>query len=831
MAAASVVLQLQSQVAPQIAATVSAYQQLSAAEQKAAQSASVYARTQAQVALADAKTATEEQRLAVQTANAAKAQDQASLASLRLANAQQKAGTGTNFAAETASAFKSQLAGIVGPAALATAAVTAFKAAADLTVAGENNNRVERSFASLAQQAGTTGDVVLAALRKASGNEISDLNLELAVNKGLLLGVANSAQDFGAIMEIARDRAAKMGITTTQAFDDITTGIGRESPRILDNLGIIVDLDAAHQAYAQSVGKTVDQLSKAERIEALRNAVIAQGKGTLDANTTALNDQTNSYARLGVSAENAKNKIGSFLSTATQPIAGQVATGLDRLFSGSAQDIADADIAVTNFNRALAGLPPLTIQAQQSQQAWTRSVIEWIGARERQLGLLDTPAPSSGGGGSFTLAPDPAVLEQAIAQAKRVGGAFDEDRQALGLLQTVLGTTSGEMQRAAQASVNDAAAKETQTAKTALLTAESNNAVNSFLALNPQIDASGIAALVAAGKLDAEIGRLAALRVEAAGAKDELIKLNNANAQQKLDGLIKLRSSEGVGSGRGGGSDALAEGQAFADALGRQAAAAKKAADDQIALAKATGDTVRARKLLNQQLADAKKSGDIGEQARVIDALNALDKKGASGRISAAESTALRLSDIARTSGDDRARIERENQEKLRRAQEDFDVRSARSQEDFDEKRRGLLARGQRAQAAELAKDFAKDKQRAQEDFDRQRRRTNQDNAEALGDQSTRVGNSVESVNARTAARGGTAASLPATPGGGSAATLPSAPGRQAATLAIQGVINLDGKAVGAAVWPTIEVLVDDELSVALRAIGVPNSGQSALGG
>lgn len=133
MPAAEVVLKLQSQVAPQIAATVSAYQQLSTAEQKAAQSAATYAKTQTQVALTDAKVATEEQRKAVVTANAAKAQDQAALSALRLSQAQNKVATGNSFAAQTASALKSQVLGIVGPVAIVTTAFGVLKGALDLT--------------------------------------------------------------------------------------------------------------------------------------------------------------------------------------------------------------------------------------------------------------------------------------------------------------------------------------------------------------------------------------------------------------------------------------------------------------------------------------------------------------------------------------------------------------------------------------------------------------------------------------------------------------------------------------------------------------------------
>jgi hypothetical protein len=65
-----------------------------------------------------------------------------------------------------------------------------------------------------------------------------------------------------------------MGISATQAFNDIVTGLGRMSPLILDNLGITVDLEATMKRYAETLGKTSDALTDTERKQALVNAVI-----------------------------------------------------------------------------------------------------------------------------------------------------------------------------------------------------------------------------------------------------------------------------------------------------------------------------------------------------------------------------------------------------------------------------------------------------------------------------------------------------------------------------------------------------------------------------
>lgn len=453
-------------------------------------------------------------------------------AQTQLANAQKG---GADLAAEFGSALKGGLLGVVGPAAAATAAITALKGAIDLTVAGENINRVDRSFQNLAQQAGTSGNAILAALRKASGGEISDLNLELATDKGLLLGVANTAQQFADIMEIARDRAAKMGITTTQAYDDITTGIGRESPRILDNLGIIVDADAAHKAYADSVGKAVDQLTKAERIEALRNAVIAQGKGTLDAATTAANDQANGFARLSASWDNIKNKAGSAAAQGVEPFVTSL-SGLLNASDGSAEGTRALIDAGEDLSRTLAGLPPRTAAQIDAQRDWTKSVQDWIIAREVQLGLINAQPTGGGGGGTFE-------FNKGVDFAHVYTTAASAAAQASQDAATKVQFFSQAADISAQKSTLDAAAKDAQQAKTALVNAETKKAADAFLALNPTMSASQAFAAAVAQGLGDVTAQVIAFRIEANKAKSDLAGLTTTDPNAALKaGLSAYRS-------------------------------------------------------------------------------------------------------------------------------------------------------------------------------------------------------------------------------------------------------------------------------------------------
>lgn len=223
-------------------------------------------------------------------------------------------------------------------------------------------------------------------------------------------------------------------------------------------------------------------------------------------------------------------------------------------------------------------------------------------------------------------------IEAFIAGTRQLEFATTHITKARGDTTSALVKLRNETEDSAEASVTDAAKKDVQTAATELLSLKTKAAVDSFLALNPNIDASRVASLAAAQGYDPQIRQLIEMAVEAGNTRDAIIKLNNAQNQKDTNKAVATGRFFGRESGRGGGSDAAAEGQAFADALGRQAEAAKKARDAQIDYAEATGDTAKARKLLNQELAEAKRTGDVGEQARLIREIDGLNKKGLGGK-------------------------------------------------------------------------------------------------------------------------------------------------------------------------------------------------------
>ncbi len=213
----------------------------------------------------------------------------------------------------------------------ALAAIEAGKAAFEMGRATAGSLRLAGAFGTLAEQAGTTGQAMLQAMRQAARGTIDDTSLVASANKAMLLEVAQGAGDMTKLLEIASARGKATGRSATEALEDIVTGIGRLSPMILDNLGIVVDQEKAYAEYASTLGKTADSLSEAEKKQALLNAAYTASEDLIRSNKEQGDDLASSFERMDASLANAKDALGALLSPAAAAIAEQLARAVDQV--------------------------------------------------------------------------------------------------------------------------------------------------------------------------------------------------------------------------------------------------------------------------------------------------------------------------------------------------------------------------------------------------------------------------------------------------------------------------------------------------------------------
>ena len=276
-----------------------------------------------------------------------------------------------------------------------TAGVVAFgiaaKKALDFGAEGAQITRLEDSFQSLAMIAGESGDEILDALDRAARGTVADTDLILSANRAMMLGLGADADQLANLLEVAAFRGRAMGLSTTQAFNDIVTGVGRASPMILDNLGIVIDAEKTYEEYAASIGKTKDELTKAEKTQALLSRTIEEGNKQIAAAGGLVDDTAASYERLDASAKNYFDTVKQGAGESLAPFAEKITEGFEALnkFNEAQREFERQGVSPYIAHRmAMNGIAVATEEASDSR----REAIDSLRAHSDALASMDTPA-------------------------------------------------------------------------------------------------------------------------------------------------------------------------------------------------------------------------------------------------------------------------------------------------------------------------------------------------------------------------------------------------------------------------------------------------------
>lgn len=197
----------------------------------------------------------------------------------------------------------------------------------------------------LAQQ-GHDLESFLAKLKQVSGGTVSEAELISASARAVLLGIP--AEEISTLLEIAAASAVAAGTSVGQAFEDIGVGIGRASPLILDNLGIVVKLGAAYGAMAADLGKTTEELTSGEQKQALLNAVIEAGTPRVQAFRNATSTLGSTLSKTNAALKDATTIGGD--------LAGRVFLGLVGVIGAVVQAYQEAASGALKFFRVVAEL-------------------------------------------------------------------------------------------------------------------------------------------------------------------------------------------------------------------------------------------------------------------------------------------------------------------------------------------------------------------------------------------------------------------------------------------------------------------------------------------
>lgn len=171
----------------------------------------------------------------------------------------------------------------------------------------------------------------LEALQRAAGGTIDDmtlmsgaLTLMAGAGENLEPALANALPQLLEIARAAKKLNPDLGETAFM-FESIATGVKRSSSLHVDNLGLIVNQTSANEAYADALGKSVEQLTDEEKKIAFLNETLRAGNTLIEQAGGNVESYTDTWAALATTVENMTDTMKANAAEGVQPLVSRLA--------------------------------------------------------------------------------------------------------------------------------------------------------------------------------------------------------------------------------------------------------------------------------------------------------------------------------------------------------------------------------------------------------------------------------------------------------------------------------------------------------------------------
>lgn len=285
--------------------------------------------------------------------------------------------------------------------ALAGRGLQVLKSGFDSLKEGAAAKQTAQSFEFLINKVGGATDT-LEQLRQASRGTIDDQTL-MASTLTLTAGAGDDLAKrlFDAAPQLAKIAKASNKLNpalgdTAFLMESLGRGVKRASPLILDNLGLTIKIGAAEKVFAESIGKTVAQLSAEEKQIALLNDVLRAGD-------TLISQVGGNVDAAGDSLARTEVKINNFVTNIKVGFAALVTAGNE-----TNETLISLAQTGNIFEKAGATMEILGTSAKRLEEAWIKN-------REEMLAMVDA--------GELTIDQFNEYSQTTLEAAQR-GGAF-----------------------------------------------------------------------------------------------------------------------------------------------------------------------------------------------------------------------------------------------------------------------------------------------------------------------------------------------------------------------------------------------------------------------
>ena len=214
-------------------------------------------------------------------------------------------------------------------------------------------------------------------LSKALKGTVHEMDLMSIMNRALGSGVKLTADDMSAIGQTAREMGKAFGTSAESGVETMTSALTTGNMRALKRLGIQVDVTAAEDKFAKSIGHTRDQLDAAGILEAKRIGML----DAIKVHNLALGDSevtlSEKFRQSKVAVEEWFDKlyVAVSKSTAVSSAFDKIKNAVERAFGMSSQQLLTKAIDwVDRFATAVGHYGPIVIQGLVDIKNWIVNV-------------------------------------------------------------------------------------------------------------------------------------------------------------------------------------------------------------------------------------------------------------------------------------------------------------------------------------------------------------------------------------------------------------------------------------------------------------------------
>lgn len=153
----------------------------------------------------------------------------------------------------------------------------------------------------------------------ATDSQINFQDASQAAAIGISAGL--SADQLTRLGKSAKDASLILGRDVPDSFNRLVRGVTKAEPELLDELGIILRLKDATEAYALTVNKAVGDLTPFERSQAVANDVLAQSEEKYSRILDIIAPSTNEFVKMGKAMNDLINTMKEWASFLAGPFA------------------------------------------------------------------------------------------------------------------------------------------------------------------------------------------------------------------------------------------------------------------------------------------------------------------------------------------------------------------------------------------------------------------------------------------------------------------------------------------------------------------------------